>query len=111
MKEDFFWKMVAKEVERQRTSFEWLYRKTHISKGTFSSWKSRNIVPRADEALRIAQALKVSVEYLLTGTDFPKEPSNPFINEITKTAPFFDDNDLQTLLATVRAMAVRYHKK
>jgi hypothetical protein len=41
----FFWKMVKKEVERQRTSFEWLYRKTNIPKGTFSSWKNRNIIP------------------------------------------------------------------
>ena len=111
MNAEFFWKMVKKEVERQRTSFEWLYRKTQIPKGTFSSWKNRNIIPRADEALRIAQALKVSVEYLLTGADGNKEPSNSAIQEITETAPFFDANDLRTLLATVRAMAARYQSK
>ena len=110
MKAEFFWKMVRKEVERQRTSFEWLYRKTQIPKGTFSSWKSRNIIPRADEAFRIALALKVSVEYLLTGADRHKEPSNPAVHEIAETVPFFDDNDLQTLLATVRAMAARYKR-
>ena len=108
MDAEFFWKMVKKEVERQHTSFEWLYRKTNISKGTFSSWKNRNTIPRADEALHIAEALNVSVEYLLTGADQLKTPSNPAVHEITETAPFFDDNDLQTILATVRAMAVRY---
>jgi len=108
MDADFFWKMVTKEVGRQRTSFEWLYRKTQIPKGTFSSWKNRSIIPRADEALCIAQALKVSVEYLLTGADRQKEPSNPAVHEITETIPFFDDTDLQTLLAAVRAMAARY---
>ena len=108
MKAEFFWKMVKKEVERQQTSFEWLYRKTTIPKGTFSSWKNRNIIPRADEAYRIAAALKVSVEYLLTGSDRLKNPSNPAIQEISENAPFFDDIDLQTLLATVRAMAARY---
>ena len=111
MNAEFFWEMVKKEVDRQHTSFEWLYRKTNIPKGTFSSWKNRSIIPRADEAFRIAEALKVSVEYLLTGTDQPKEPSNPAIHEITETVPFFDDNDLQTLLATVRAMAARYRTK
>jgi transcriptional regulator with XRE-family HTH domain len=111
MNAEFFWKMVKKEVERQYTSFEWLYRKTQIPKGTFSSWKSRNTIPRADEAIHIAKALKVSVEYLLTGADQSIEPSNPAANEITETIPLFDNNDLQTLLATVRAMAVRYQQK
>jgi len=103
--------MVKKEVERQRTSFEWLYRKTRIPKGTFSSWKSRNIIPRADEAFLIADSLKVSVQYLLTGADQPRSASNQAIHEITETIPFFDDYDLQTLLATVRAMEVRYKSK
>jgi len=111
MNAEFFWKMVTNEVERQRTSYEWLYRKTQIPKGTFSSWKNRQTIPRADEAFRIAEALKVSVEYLLTGADQPGEPSNPAINEITGAIPFFDENDLQTLLATVRAMAIRYQQK
>ena len=111
MNAEFFWKMVKREVDRQHTSFEWLYRKTNIAKGTFSSWKNRNTIPRADEAFRIAEALKVSVEYLLTGTDEPIKLSNSAIREITETTPFFDDNDLQTILATVRAMAARYHHK
>jgi len=111
MNAEFFWEMVKKEVDRQHTSFEWLYQKTQISKGTFSSWKSRNTIPRADEAFLIANALKVSVEYLLTGADKPQEASNITIHEITEKVPFFDDYDLQTLLATIRAMAVRYQNK
>jgi transcriptional regulator with XRE-family HTH domain len=108
MNAEFFWRMVKTEVEKQRTSFEWLYRKTNIPKGTFSSWKNRNIIPRADEALRIADALKVSVEYLLTGRDRGHSPSNPAIQTITEIIPFFDDIDLQTLLAAARGMAARY---
>jgi transcriptional regulator with XRE-family HTH domain len=103
-----FWKMVKKEVERQHTSFEWLYLKTGIPKGTFSSWKNRIIMPRAHEALRIAEALNVSIEYLLTGSDRAGKPSNSAVHEIVTTIPFFDETDLQTLLAAVRAMAERY---
>jgi len=110
MNAEFFWKMVKNEVEKQQTSFEWLYRKTQIPKGTFSSWKNRNIIPRADEAFRIAEALKVSVEYILTGADSQKKPSYPAINEISETVPFFDEYDLQTILATVRAIAARYRQ-
>ena len=111
MDAEFFWEMVKKEVERQRTSFEWLYRKTHISNGTFSSWKSRNIIPRADEALLIASSLEVSVEYLLTGADKPPKPSNPAIQEIAEELPFLDGYDLQALLAAARVMANRYKEK
>jgi transcriptional regulator with XRE-family HTH domain len=111
MNAKFFWGIVKKEVERQNTSFEWLYRKTQIPKGTFSSWKNRKTIPRADEAFLIANALKVSVEYLLTGVDQPIETSNKAVHELTKTVPFFDDYDLQTILAAVRSMAVRYQRK
>jgi len=111
MNAEFFWEMVKKEVERQRTSFEWLYQKTRIPKGTFSSWRSRNIIPRANEAFLIADSLKVSLEYLLTGAEQPREVSNRVVHEITETIPFFDDYDLQTLLATVHAMKVRYRDK
>ena len=111
MNADFFWKMVKKEVERQNTSFEWLYRKTQISKGTFSSWKSRNTIPRADEAFLIADALRVSVEYLLTGVNQSTEASNKAVNEFIETISFFDDYDLQTLLSAARAMELRYHEK
>jgi transcriptional regulator with XRE-family HTH domain len=108
MNAEFFWKMVKKEVENQHTSFEWLYRKTNIPKGTFSSWKNRNIIPRADEALRIAEALKVSVEYLLTGRDRSRQPSNPALQALTECIPFFDDIDSRVLLAAARAMTERY---
>jgi transcriptional regulator with XRE-family HTH domain len=111
MNAEFFWEMVKKEVERQHTSFEWLYRKTEIPKGTFSSWKNRNTIPRADEAFLISNALNVSVEYLLTGADQPITTSNRAIQELTESIPFFDDYDLQTLLAAVRAMTVRYQSK
>jgi len=107
----FFWKMVKKEVDRQHTSFEWLYQTTRIPKGTFSSWKNRSIIPRADAALRIAQALKVSVEYLLTGAEQQNEPSNPAVHAISQAVPLFDETDVQVLLATVQAMAVRYQQK
>jgi len=103
--------MVKKEVDRQRTSFEWLYQKTRIPKGTFSSWKNRGVVPRADEALLIAEALGVSMEYLLTGIDGPRGPSNRAAREIAEALPFLDSYDLQTLLATARAMASRYQGK
>ena len=112
----FFWDMVALEVERQKTSFEWLYRKTKVAKGTFSSWRSRKMYPRADIAYKIAEALGVSVEYLLTGCQQIKQSSNTTIyaatlNEIAKNLVFFDSFDLETVKGLASSMAKRYNHR
>ena len=108
----FFWEMVALEVGRQKTSFEWLYQKTKVAKGTFSSWKTRNTLPRADVAFRIAEALGVTVEYLLTGREQYKQISNipvhTIMEEIAKELVFFDPFDLKTLRTLISSMARRY---
>jgi len=108
----FFWKMVALEVKKQKTSFEWLYQKTKVAKGTFSSWKTRNILPRVDVAFRIAEALGVTVEYLLTGREQYKQVSNipvhAAMEEISKELVFFDPFDLETLKTLISSMARRY---
>ena len=114
MDECFFWDMVALEVEKQKTSFEWLYQKTKVPKGTFSSWKTRKIYPRADVAYRIADALGVSLEYLLTGREQIKQSSNNQIHVImegiAKELVFFDPFDLETLKVLITSMARRYRQ-
>ena len=108
----FFWEMVAHEVGKQKTSFEWLYQKAKVSKGTFSSWKARNMLPRADAAYKIAQSLGVSVEYLLTGREPPKEykknETSLLLEEIAKEIAFFDSYDLKTLRMLISSMSQRY---
>jgi transcriptional regulator with XRE-family HTH domain len=110
MNGEMFWKIVKREVDRQNTSYEWLYRKTGIPKGTFSSWKNRDIIPRADAACRIAVALGVSVEYLLTGTDKPEEVSNPRMKDIVKNLILLDDTDLEAVKTLAHTLAGR-HKR
>ena len=41
--------------------------KTGIAQSTLSTWRAKKAFPRADEAYLIAQALNVTVEYLITG--------------------------------------------
>ncbi|MDR3303354.1 MAG: helix-turn-helix domain containing protein [Treponema sp.] len=108
MNAEEFWLRVKKELERRHLNYEWLYLQTEIPKGTFSSWKNRSIIPRADAAYRIALALEVSVEYLLTGFDSMRQPSNPAIEDIINELVFFDYIDIGSVLALVDAMSVRY---
>ncbi|MGL4982244.1 MAG: helix-turn-helix domain-containing protein [Treponemataceae bacterium] len=108
--EIFFWKIVTREIKRQNTSYDWLSRKTKISKGTFSSWKSRNNVPTVDSAFKIAQALNVSLEYLLTGIDDSSLSGNEKLAEITTKIACFDEIDLQAIKNLVDTLYSRYLK-
>jgi transcriptional regulator with XRE-family HTH domain len=103
-----FWEMVKQEIQQQNTSFEWLYAETGISKGTFSSWKNRNTFPRADEAYTIANALGVTVEYLLTGTNKSVYLSKPTIQEIVHIIRLFDQYDLNAVHELAKTMSQRY---
>lgn len=40
-----------------------------FSQSTISSWKVRNVFPKADDLYKIANYLHVSMDWLLTGTD------------------------------------------
>ncbi len=62
-----FWENTKKEIRRQNTTHEWVAKKAGISFNTFQGWISKDIFPRANEAVRIADALDTSVEYLVRG--------------------------------------------
>ena len=52
-----------------------------ISKGTMSTWKSRDILPNAKTALKIAHALDVSVEWLIWGSRHTDEHESVLIKQ------------------------------
>lgn len=59
--------MVKKEIRLQNTTQEWVAGKAGISHVVFRSAISKNNEPSASKALKIAEALGVTVEYLVTG--------------------------------------------
>lgn len=69
-----FWDCVGSELEHQKTNYEWLCQASNIHKSTLSGWRNRNVLPRVDEALRIAKALNVSLDSLIDPAyQLPKE--------------------------------------
>ena len=54
--------------ENGKTKIE-LARYAGISTQSFYDWKNRNTVPSADVAVKIAQFLNTTVEYLVTGEE------------------------------------------
>jgi transcriptional regulator with XRE-family HTH domain len=64
-----FWERVNKTIKENGIKQEWLAQKTCIKYQTLRSWVSKDILPRADDAAKIAKELNVTVEYLVTGTN------------------------------------------
>jgi transcriptional regulator with XRE-family HTH domain len=60
--------------------------KTNIKQSTISTWRRRKEFPRADEAVKIAETLHTSVEYLVTGRDKAYAPCSPAALEIAIAA-------------------------
>lgn len=84
------------ELKYQDIKVKELADKTGIPKRTLDHYLTENsYMPSADNAVKIAQALHVSVEYLVTGKDisFPST-ANEKIPEITKKLSHLSDEDL-----------------
>ena len=66
-----FWDIVIDELEYQGKTRKWLASEVQIDVSTIAMGAKRGSMPQVDLALKIATALEVSVEYLVTG----KNPS------------------------------------
>ena len=82
--------------------------KTGISKRTLDNYlRDKNSEPTAENAVKIAQTLGVSTEYLVTGSDYsvlPKENAT-IIHHITSDLKKLDTYDLVSVSALVKRMS------
>jgi transcriptional regulator with XRE-family HTH domain len=79
-----------------------------ISKRTLDNYlNTRNYMPSADIAVKIARVLGVSVEYLVTGHDSrakPLSPENPAIRLALQILEELDDRDREILIDLARVL-------
>ena len=64
-----FWNNVKDLLEINNLTQKELSAKTEINLGTLKNQICRNVIPDAVSAVKIAQALNTTVEYLVTGKD------------------------------------------
>jgi transcriptional regulator with XRE-family HTH domain len=62
-----FWQIVIDELEYQGKTRKWLAAEVGIDVSTIGTGLKRGSIPQVDVALKIATALDVGVEYLVTG--------------------------------------------
>ena len=68
-----FWNVVVDELEYQGKPRKWLASEAQFDVSTIGTGLKRNSMPQVDLALRIAKALNVPVEYLVTGKNQSSE--------------------------------------
>ena len=82
-----FYLRVRKKAKEQNTTIKAAAMAADLTISSYDSYKRRENYPRADEAVRIAEFLDTSVEYLVTGKfsplDLPRERKKLF-DELTE---------------------------
>lgn len=101
------WEIFEQLMKRAGVSISEVGRKTGISPSTLTDWRAGRYKPKADKMQRIADYFGVSVDYLTTGQDTPKESSSGktyyFSDETAAAAQeMFDDPDLHALMDAAR---------
>ena len=66
-----------------------IYNDLGIAKNIIGQWKQRGTIPSADTALKIAQYLNTTVEYLLTGKE-SDEYKNKYDGLVSEIKDFAD---------------------
>ena len=96
-----FWQRAKRLIQSQNTTQEWVANHCGIEPDKFRRWVSRPIMPNADQATMIANALGVTVEYLVTGKEI-KYWYPPRIADIVEDLKIIDD---EVLLDPIRTLA------
>ena len=103
------------ELEYQGFQLKEFAEKCGISKNTLGNYLTgHNSLPTADTAVKIARALGVSVEYLVTGTNSSETQVSALPlkqRKIMEALSCFDDTDLDATLALTDTLKRRYPQK
>ena len=70
-----FWEIVIDELEYQNKTRKWLASEVCIDVSTIGTGLKRGSIPQVDLGLRIAKALNVPIEYLVSG-NIPSNQEN-----------------------------------
>jgi transcriptional regulator with XRE-family HTH domain len=84
-----FWDRIQDEIDREKTTYAYIAKQIGKTESTVSGWHrgEKKIIPPANLAVKIAQILDTTVEYLVTGN-----PPVPGISpEALRVAQNFDN--------------------
>ena len=93
-----FWTNVKDELEYNLLTQKDLAESINISYNTLQSWITKDRLPDAENAVKIAEKLNTTVEYLVTGKNSPpaKEQSRKIISALKKDINALVDKYIQS---------------
>ena len=90
-----FWNNIKEELDYKLWTQKELAAKTAISYNTLQSWITKDRLPDASDAVKIAEALEVTVEKLVTGKEVLSKKNETEINELLKDIRHLNPKDLE----------------
>jgi hypothetical protein len=106
-----FYDRVKAEVKIKKTTIKSLLLIAFdgkISIDTYNGWKRRKDLPGANHVVKIAQTLRTTVEYLVTGEEIKVPGLSPEALEIAKAADKLNDEGKKAALGAVEGLQKVY---
>lgn len=92
-----FWRNVKNELEYNLITQKELAAAIRISYNTLQSWITKDRLPDAEQAFRIAQKLNTNIEYLVTGKNIAQKGINPHVQDLIPKLNYLSDENLDLL--------------
>mgnify|MGYP002626634725 CR=1 FL=1 len=98
------------ELDYQGLQVKELSARTGISVNTLNKYRpGSSVVPTIDNALKIAQVLNVSLDYLATGSDARAEKLEDVeLVNVLRLMRSFSKSDREIVLSVIKALAEKY---
>lgn len=92
-----FWQKVKEELEYNLITQKELAEKIGISYNTLQSWITKDRLPDAEQALKIAKQLNTSIEYLVTGKNEEKNGIKQNLQEMIPKLNHLSNENLELI--------------
>lgn len=99
-----FWENVTSLISGMNLTQDKVARSIPVRADTFSRWKQRGTMPKADQAVAIAKSLNTTVEYMVTGTIIEE---SPVINQLKNFLDSLPRNELEQSFRILKAVFPR----
>jgi transcriptional regulator with XRE-family HTH domain len=101
---DLFWKRYKNLTKKDLP----VILKTNIKQSTLSTWRLEKNFPRADQAVKIADYLNTSVEFLVTGQEQEHSTCSPEALEVAVQVDKLNNEGKKVALSVVKGLETQF---